>query len=115
MVYDSMAEIQKEHESLINDPALWASEVVVTHHYPTDESIAPRWQGEPSNVFFSARIDKTLQKHPNSNIKLWIHGHTHDPMDFVSKYGFRVYCNPHGYPGEGSNRNFWDRLLVEVP
>lgn len=115
MVYDSATEIQNEHEKFVADHAIWASQIVVSHHYPTDESIAARWAGQPTNVFFSARIDKALQKHPNSKIKLWIHGHTHDPMDFVSKYGFRVYCNPHGYPGEGSNRNFWDRLLVEVP
>ena len=39
------------------------------------------------------------------NIKLWVHGHTHDEFDY--KIGItRVVCNPRGYPKEKSNWHF---------
>ena len=118
MVKDAATAIQKEHEEFVTNMMVYEPFVFVSHHYPTDESIAARWAGQPTNVFFSARIDSHLRARNGDTHKLmglWIHGHTHDPMDYVSKYGFRVYCNPMGYPGEGANRNFWDRLLVEAP
>lgn len=88
-------------------------DVMVSHHFPTDESIASRWQGQETNVFFCARIDPVIEQMAKRP-RVWIHGHTHDPLDYVSKHGFRVYCNPRGYPHENINPNFWDRVAVDV-
>lgn len=114
MISDSATAIEAEHQKFMADLMSREAPLVVSHHYPTDESIGARWVGQPTNIFFSAAIDDALKARTLKPPKLWIHGHTHDPMDYVSKYGFRVYCNPHGYPGENSNSQFWNRLEVEV-
>lgn len=110
--YDAERSIPDAHNRFLRMP-LHETDIVVSHHFPTDESIAPEWFGYASNDFFCARIEEhlgTLSGVP----KLWIHGHTHGPMDYVSRFGFRVYCNPYGYPKEGANPQFWEKLLLEV-
>ncbi len=116
MISDSATSIEAEHQRFVADLMSREVSLVVSHHYPTDESIGPRWVGQPTNVFFSANMDGILKNRAEffKPPKLWVHGHTHDPMDYISKHGFRVYCNPHGYPGENSNPQFWNRLEVEV-
>lgn len=45
--------------------------------------------------------------------KLWIHGHTHESVDYrVGRT--RVVCNPHGYAGHAVNARFDPRFTVEV-
>lgn len=104
--------IFEQHEAFLASSAL-DSDVCVTHHYPTEESIAEEWRDYRNNEFFCAKIEKHLEAAPKLP-KLFIHGHTHNPFDFQSKYGFRVYCNPHGYENEGNNPAFWDRILIDI-
>lgn len=113
-IHDSDTEIEVEHQAFLKQDG--PVDVVVSHHFPTTESIHPDYAGVDSNIFFCAEIDETLMEWEIKKAlpKLWIHGHTHMPFDYVSKFGFRVYCNPHGYPEEGTNPNFFDRLRVEV-
>lgn len=115
MVREADWTIPIEHHKFVKwlDNPDCKADIVVTHHYPTDESIAPRWAGQETNIFFSARIDGHVASMVHKP-KLWIHGHTHDPLDYVSKHGYRVYCNPRGYPFENANPHFWDRVSVEV-
>ena len=106
--------------------------VVVTHHAPHVNSIAPRFS-PGDRVLNSAR---TLPaENPNwraspcfaSNLTplleqadLWIHGHTHDSFDYhIGKC--RVVANPRGYPIRGwdnkiyfENANYDSGLLIEV-
>jgi len=91
-------------------------DIVVSHMMPTMESVGDKWQFASTNRFFVADIDKEIEAWAQANVKprLWVHGHTHDPKDFVSRHGFRVYCNPMGYSNEGTNHYFWERLRVEV-
>jgi hypothetical protein len=45
--------------------------------------------------------------------KLWIHGHTHESMDyFIDKT--RIVCNPFGYWQYDENRRFQENLIIEV-
>jgi len=88
-------------------------DVCVTHHFPTSQSIAEVWKNYPNNKFFCAGIESHLDKQDKLP-KLWVHGHTHNPFDYSSLFGSRVYCNPLGYLGEDLNPNFWERLLVEL-
>jgi Icc-related predicted phosphoesterase len=90
--------------------------IMVTHHLPFYESIAPQWQGSYLNpFFFNSRVEKEIKEEICP--RLWIHGHTHNPIDYMKKIGkheFRVYANPFGYPNERSNPMFWDRVKVEL-
>ncbi len=112
-IADAEPMIEKQYQAFIKHSP---GDIVVTHHMPTEESISPQWQGSTHNNFFCADIDETIEMWNATNkvSKLWVHGHTHDPKDFVSRHGFRVYCNPLGYVGEGSNPDFFDRLLVDI-
>lgn len=91
-------------------------DVAVSHHLPNKGSVAKRYQGDPTNVFFMYDVGLELLDGP----KLWIHGHTHTPFDYtVTKTRVengrdtRVVCNPLGYPGELDTK-FNDSLVVEV-
>jgi len=89
-------------------------DIVVSHHLPTCESIADEWRGAYTNCFFDANMGDTIAEwqEKGASPKLWIHGHTHNHMDYKSILGMRVYCNPFGYPNERANPYFWERILV---
>jgi Icc-related predicted phosphoesterase len=113
-IHDS-EKIYSRHQDFLDQNDL--GDVVVTHHLPTSESIAPEWIGSSTNDYFCAHLEEWILSRRQLRLslpKLWVHGHTHNATDFQSAYGFRVYCNPLGYPSEGLNPGFWDRLMVEI-
>lgn len=69
--------------------------VVVGHHAPSLQSVKPRYENEfHLNGAYRSNLDEIMLAHPN--IKLWVHGHTHEVFDY--EIGFtRVVCNPRGY------------------
>ena len=69
--------------------------VVISHHLPHKESISPFFKGSPLNPFFYEPGATPLLE--SKSPKLWIHGHTHSPVDTVVGET-RIYCNPFGYP-----------------
>lgn len=73
--------------------------VVVTHHCPSWQSVAERYQSDPLSACFASRIEQLLGKS-----ELWIHGHTHDSFDYEVS-GTRVICNPRGYLLRGALEN----------
>jgi len=85
-------------------------DVVVTHHLPSERSIAARFRGSELNRFFVSPMEDVLARRPG----LWVHGHTHEPADYVHPSGTRVVCNPFGYVGSERNERFDDRLIVDV-
>jgi len=78
-------------------------DVYVTHmglHEPTkSEGMKDRYVGDPANIFYYTEHLKELKE---SNVQFHIHGHTHEQLDYVSKEGIRVLCNPLGYPSENT-------------
>lgn len=69
--------------------------VIVGHHTPSHRSIHERFRGDKiMNGGFSSQLDDYISYRPQ--IKLWIHGHTHDPFDYMIDQ-CRVVCNPRGY------------------
>lgn len=113
LIHDAEPQIDVQHKAFLDTPP---GDIVISHHFPSEEAIAPRWRGDDGNIFFCAFIkEKLLEwKAAGKAPKLWIHGHTHDPFDFQSVYGFRNFCNPGGYPNEGANPSFWNRIKVEI-
>jgi Icc-related predicted phosphoesterase len=97
--------------------------VVITHHLPSQRSIAPRYAGSLSNAGFVSELDSLMGA---ERVQLWIHGHTHSSFDYTVA-GTRVVCNPRGYArGLGSdpehprptlsfeNPDFQPALVIEI-
>jgi len=89
-------------------------DVVITHMVPHPNSIAPRFERSPINSYFVHNIRDAVEY---SDVKLWIHGHTHESFDYVVGKT-RVVCNPFGYamsplPRE-PNPDFDSTKTVEV-
>lgn len=79
--------------------------VVVGHHAPSRKSTHPRYANDTlMNGGYSSHLDFFIEDHPQ--IKLWTHGHTHEPFDYTIGQT-RILCNPRGYVGH-------ERLSNEV-
>lgn len=88
--------------------------VVVTHHAPSFKSVADRFHNDKMNACYYNDLDRLMWNFP---IKLWIHGHTHDSMDYIvgdETQATRVICNPRGYAIVDENRHFNPLLTVEI-
>jgi predicted phosphodiesterase len=85
--------------------------VVITHHLPSFESVVDRYRDDLLSACFASNLD-----HLFSKMDLWIHGHTHDSLDYV-KNGTRVVCNPRGYSRyeqDVENYGFDPKLVIEI-
>jgi Icc-related predicted phosphoesterase len=74
--------------------------VVITHHAPSFMSVNDRFRNDRTmNGGYASDLSEDILD--NENIKVWVHGHMHDPVDY--KIGeTRVLANPRGYiPYEG--------------
>lgn len=89
--------------------------VVVGHHAPTFQSIDPRYRNEQHmNGGYASDLGNLILDH--TNIKLWVHGHTHTPHDYTVG-NTRVACHPRGYVGferESQDRDPYLPLLIEL-
>lgn len=85
--------------------------VVVTHHCPSWESVAPKYRSDLLSSCFASRLDDLVV-----NSSLWIHGHTHESFDYELN-GTRVVCNPRGYISRGNieNPNFESEKTIFLP
>ena len=80
--------------------------VVVTHHAPSDMSVDEYFKREfHMNGGYRSNLENFILDHPN--IKVWCHGHMHDPSDYMIG-DTRVLANPRGYVGYESRVNEFD-------
>jgi Icc-related predicted phosphoesterase len=88
--------------------------VIVTHHAPSFQSIAPEFKNSPLNAFYYDQFGEAILNTSCGKPQLWIHGHTHAGGDYRHVgSGVRVVSNPVGYtfePWAGFNPN----LIIEV-
>lgn len=83
--------------------------VVLTHHAPSAQAIAPRYRGDRLNPAFASDLDWLITV-PGADA--WVFGHTHTSFDF--RIGrTRMLCNPHGY-GDENVAGFNPDLVVEL-
>ena len=69
--------------------------VVVSHHTPSQKSCHPMYAHDTMmNAAYHNNLDEFIESRPN--IKVWIHGHTHNSFDYDIG-GCKVLCNPRGY------------------
>lgn len=89
--------------------------VVVGHHAPTFQSIDLRFRNETHmNGAFASDLSNLILDH--TNIRLWVHGHTHVDMDYMVG-DTRVVCHPRGYVGYergGQDIDPYHPLLIEL-
>jgi predicted phosphodiesterase len=83
--------------------------VVITHHLPHMLSVHPRYEGDRLNPSFASDLSALVR----APVQLWIHGHTHESVDYRID-GTRVVCNPRGYLPQDPNPHFDPELVVAV-
>jgi Icc-related predicted phosphoesterase len=109
-VEDHKKAIEYINHVLMNDEA--KKYVVVTHHTPSWQSCAPRWQGDRvMNGAFHTELGDFIAYRPQ--IKLWVHGHTHDDFDYEIGTT-RIVCNPRGYHGHENSADSFKLKYLEV-
>lgn len=84
--------------------------VVVTHHLPHRRCIHPKYEGTRFNPCFASDLDHLVR----APVALWVHGHTHESIDFLVN-GTRVVCNPRGYLPHEPNPSFDPVGTLELP
>jgi DNA repair exonuclease SbcCD nuclease subunit len=88
--------------------------VVVGHHSPSFQSVHPTYADETlMNGGYHSDLSEFILDHPQ--IKLWTHGHTHHPFDYMIGET-RIVCNPRGYENDGySEDTGWNpNIVIEV-
>lgn len=89
--------------------AIENTDVVVTHHLPSYQSVPEEYQQDNLNMFYVNNCEKLImEKQP----KLWVHGHTHFQNDYMIG-DTRIVSNPLGYPGDKSTYWFRKDLVLE--
>ncbi len=84
--------------------------VVCSHHGPSFRSVPEEYDEDLLSAAFSSRLDAVIERHQPA---LWIHGHTHDSMDYMIG-DTRVVCNPAGYQHSPNLAFRWD-CVIEIP
>jgi predicted phosphodiesterase len=80
--------------------------IVCTHHAPSKASTHDYYKNDTiMNGAYSSDLSEFILDNPE--IKLWTHGHTHDPFDYMIG-DTRVICNPRGYKGYEQRANEFD-------
>jgi len=86
--------------------------VVVGHHTPSHMSCHPQYAHDYiMNGGYHSDLSEFILDHPQ--IKLWTHGHTHHPFDYVLG-STRVVCNPRGYESDGYTEDTGQNGLIET-
>jgi predicted phosphodiesterase len=86
--------------------------VVVGHHAPSRRSTHEMYAHDTiMNGGYSSNLDEFIEERPQ--IRLWTHGHTHHPFDYMIGET-RVVCNPRGYIGHEPEAANWILKTVEI-
>ena len=89
--------------------------VVVGHHAPSKKSVKPGYEKDLIvGGAYSSDLDEFILSHPQ--IKVWVHGHTHDKFDYMIG-STRIVSNARGYVGYERGTDKEDPffpILIEV-
>lgn len=87
--------------------------MVVGHHAPSHLSVDELYRGQSTNYAYYSDLSEFILDRPQ--IKLWVHGHTHNKFDY-NIGDTRIVCNPRGYCHNGNEQyTGWDQsMVVEV-
>lgn len=85
--------------------------VVVTHHLPLNECVHSKYRGDTLNGAYASDLRHFFE---HFEFDMWLHGHTHESIDFNDIYGKKVKCNPKGYLSHDVNLDFEEKLIIEI-
>lgn len=86
--------------------------VVITHHGPSFMSINEKYKHEMHmNGGYTSDLSELILDH--ENIRVWVHGHMHDAVDYVLG-STRVVSNPRGYVGYEDTSRFDPNFSFEI-
>ena len=86
--------------------------VVVAHHCPSFKSVHPKYAHDKiMNGAFARDLDDFIAYRPQ--IRLWTHGQTHEPFDYMIGET-RVVCNPRGYSGREPGADNFKLQYLEI-
>lgn len=86
--------------------------VVVGHHGATLKSVHPKYAAHKSiNYGFVNDLEDYIAY--REKILLWVHGHTHDPFDYMVG-STRVCCNPRGYVGHEARAHEFQLQFIDI-
>jgi Icc-related predicted phosphoesterase len=86
--------------------------VVVGHQCPSFKSVHPKYAHDKiMNGAFASDLDDFIAYRPQ--IKLWTHGHTHEPFDYEIGTT-RIVCNPRGYLGNEHRADNFKLQYIEL-
>ena len=84
--------------------------VVITHHAPSFASVNEKYAHEKTmNGGYASELTEFVLDH--TNIKVWVHGHMHDSVDYMIE-NTRVLSHPRGYYGFEYNAEVFEPNCV---
>ena len=84
--------------------------VVVTHHVPSYQLVAPEFQGRRINGAFTVELADYIA---DSGIDYWLYGHSHRKIDKTIGTT-RCLCNQFGYVSHNEQLSFDRGKIIEV-
>ena len=111
---DTLAEHKKmlEYISLVVEGKHDQKFVVVGHHAPSFSSVAELYKDDKlMNGNFYTELTEYIMDRPQ--IKMWIHGHMHNPSDYMLGTT-RIVCNPRGYSGYEVRADHFELQYLEI-
>lgn len=86
--------------------------VVITHMAPSFASVNEKYvRNTTINGAYASDLSEFILD--NENIRVWVHGHMHDPVDYQIG-DTRVVANPRGYVGHEDTSTFRPDFYFEV-
>jgi hypothetical protein len=86
--------------------------VVITHMAPSFMSVNEKYLHDTvTNGGYASDMSEFILDH--DNIKVWVHGHMHNPVDYMIG-DTRVLANPRGYVPWESDNGFQPGQYFEV-
>ena len=89
---------------------LKSTDIVVTHHLPSERCVASQFKGDPLNPFFLNDIEWLIKERQP---KVFISGHTHSAFNFMLDKT-QMICNPRGYTNERKASAFNKDMKITI-
>lgn len=82
--------------------------IVVTHHVPTLQAVAPQHQGSTLSSAFAVEMGDIIA---DSHIDYWVYGHSHTNID-IDIENTKIVANQLGYVAHCEQNNGFDRKKI---